>query len=498
MKLIFYAIGPDVGVPRAAAPTRQWMDDTEQAFAYRCLPLNIANAHGWEILCPAAFSARWNGGRGLGDIDIRCAADVSLQPTSIFGHGILTFHLHGIFRTEPGWNLFAGGPPNRPKDAIYPLSGIIETDWAPYTFTMNWQFTRPQSWVSFDEGEPFCFVFPVQRGLLNRIEPELRSFADNPELQAEYESWSRERTSFSDRLTITGSQEQKERWQKRYYRGLDMQGRAGIRDHEAKLRLAEFADKQSKTSSASGRTQASGLPVFFRKVVELSRIKHAQLGLNDDDYRFATTTYLIPLTAGELIAAAQDYPVVFSSNNPPRPLCVVGTRPGINLFVDADGHWRSGCYIPAAARRFPFITIISRDDPNILVLGIDETSSRLSASAPKKLFANGEMTPVCREQLEYCARVGTAFEQTDRLAEALPHETLLMPCRNVAPARIAARSGMAGLRVIDPERLAGLSEATLSSWRASGWLAALQAQIGSAKNWGRLLALEEASLAPTS
>src|SRR5271165_1161304 len=37
---------------RPAEPTRAWMDATPEAFAYRCLPLNIANAHGWEILPP--------------------------------------------------------------------------------------------------------------------------------------------------------------------------------------------------------------------------------------------------------------------------------------------------------------------------------------------------------------------------------------------------------------------------------------------------------------
>ena len=37
---------PDI---RPAEPRRDWMDETPEAFAYRCLPLNIANAHGWEI-----------------------------------------------------------------------------------------------------------------------------------------------------------------------------------------------------------------------------------------------------------------------------------------------------------------------------------------------------------------------------------------------------------------------------------------------------------------
>jgi hypothetical protein len=50
LKLIFHAIGQGGAPLRAAPATRPWMDETSDAFAYRCLPLNIANAHGWEFL----------------------------------------------------------------------------------------------------------------------------------------------------------------------------------------------------------------------------------------------------------------------------------------------------------------------------------------------------------------------------------------------------------------------------------------------------------------
>ena len=35
---------------RPAPARRDWMDATPESFAYRCLPLDIANAHGWELL----------------------------------------------------------------------------------------------------------------------------------------------------------------------------------------------------------------------------------------------------------------------------------------------------------------------------------------------------------------------------------------------------------------------------------------------------------------
>jgi uncharacterized protein DUF6065 len=242
MKLIAHVIdGHHVDI-RPAPVERDWMDATNQRFAYRCLPLNIANAYGWEILCPASFTAVWNGEQDLPAIDIKYDdADAQACAISHFGHGTLTFHIPAIFRTEPGWDLMAQGPINRPKDGIAPLCGIIETDWAPYTFTMNWLFTQPEVEIRFEKDEPFCHVFPVQRGQLATVEPEFRALSSEPELQQQFEAWNDSRNKFNADLKEAGSQAQADRWQKLYYRGALPDGApATIEDHITRLRLRPF------------------------------------------------------------------------------------------------------------------------------------------------------------------------------------------------------------------------------------------------------------------
>ena len=49
MRLICYPTSGDPPKIVAAPVQRAWMDRTDQGFAYRCLPLNIANAHGWLL-----------------------------------------------------------------------------------------------------------------------------------------------------------------------------------------------------------------------------------------------------------------------------------------------------------------------------------------------------------------------------------------------------------------------------------------------------------------
>jgi len=227
---------------RPAPASRLWMDEAPEAFAYRCLPLNIANAHGWELLNPHGFEAVWDGGEGAQSVTIHpdAGAPPGRTAVSLFGLGTITFHVEGIIRTPPGWNLWVGGSPNRPKDAIAPLNGVIETDWSPFTFTMNWKFTRPNARVRFEALEPICFLFPVQRGALDAFEPRLAAMAEAPELRARFQAWSRARDDFQDRVRRDPPKAPADHWQKHYYRGVDTQGRAHVGDHQSKLRLKGF------------------------------------------------------------------------------------------------------------------------------------------------------------------------------------------------------------------------------------------------------------------
>jgi Family of unknown function (DUF6065) len=200
MRLVFYNAPGRKALIRPAVPRRDWMDATAERNAYRCLPLSIANAHGWEILSPATFVATWDGSAELGGVTIASDDDPALLPASLFGHGILTFFTHGVFRTDPGYDLWVTGPPNTFCDGIAPMTGVVEADWLCASFTMNWRFTQPGASVEFAAGEPFCFLFPVKRGSLEEVETETRELADDPELFARYSAWADARNQrFADK-----------------------------------------------------------------------------------------------------------------------------------------------------------------------------------------------------------------------------------------------------------------------------------------------------------
>lgn len=192
IRLTCYALHNYAPKIAAARADRQWMDEFPDRPIYQCLPLTIANAFGWDILCPAPIEIQWSGGPAVADVTVKAlkplpgGGPVHYFCRSHFSSGIVTMHVDYIFRTDPGWNLLATGPFNKPKDNACALTGIVDSDRLSYPFTMNWQVLRP-GLVRFDEGEPFCTIFPVRAESVAACKPEMRRITDNPEVERQYQ-----------------------------------------------------------------------------------------------------------------------------------------------------------------------------------------------------------------------------------------------------------------------------------------------------------------------
>lgn len=209
-------------------PGRAWMEAFDIRFPYRCLPLTIANASGWELLCPAPFEATWDGGAARAALRLGPGAEGLAE--SHFGGGVLTFHTGWLFRTPPGWATWVTGAPNHAKDGIAPLTGLVETDWLPFPFTMNWRMTRPGT-VRFEAGEPFAFLTLAEHRRLDAVQPVVRRLVDAPALAADYAAWRDRRAGFLDRRAAGDPATLRQVWERAYFDG------AGAEGHVQKRRL---------------------------------------------------------------------------------------------------------------------------------------------------------------------------------------------------------------------------------------------------------------------
>jgi len=246
------------------APVRRaWMDETDARYANRCLPMLMANQAGWWVPNPRSFTARWDGGKT--PLSLRIEYDGGRAPypaSSHFGYGIVTFHIPLLVRTPPGWNLLVRGPANLPKDGAAPLEGLVETDWAVATFTMNWKLTRPGLEVEFAQGEPVCMLVPQRRGDLESFRPAFAPIERMPD-RAGYRAWQASRSGFLQNLRTKRRDKPDEAaklWQRDYMLGTDpgaVTGQDGFVEHQRRLALREFADPEPVPPSRRCASSAS-------------------------------------------------------------------------------------------------------------------------------------------------------------------------------------------------------------------------------------------------
>ncbi|MBW0014244.1 DUF6065 family protein [Mycobacterium sp.] len=236
----------DNAPPIAPAPVgRSWMSEMPQSWANRCLPMLVANQSGWEIRNPCAFTATWMGREDrLGVVIAPDKRDTGqFLPTSEFGGGIVTWHLPLLFRTPPGYNLLVRGPANYPKDGVSPLEGVVETDWASSSFSINWKLTRKLMPVRFEVDEPICMIVPQRRAELEEFAPELRRIESDEALRSKHQFFLQSRADLG-RLQATANPDGTARvpWQGDYTRGKHADGEAGAEDHQTRRHLRAFVE----------------------------------------------------------------------------------------------------------------------------------------------------------------------------------------------------------------------------------------------------------------
>ena len=226
--------------PVPATGHRAWMEATPARFARRCLPLVIANQAGWVIHLPSGFRVTWDGRSGPGGLTIEPTdgEPTDGEPTDIladhFGAGVLTFRVPYLFRTPPDVQLLVRGAPNFWVDGAHPLEGVVETDWATATFTMNWRIITPGQPVRFRRGDPFCFLQPISLDLIERAVPTLAPLDAESENAVRYRTWASSRDAFNGSPSRAPSS-----WQRDYFVGRHRTGEAAP-SHRTALRLAGF------------------------------------------------------------------------------------------------------------------------------------------------------------------------------------------------------------------------------------------------------------------
>lgn len=230
------------------------------------------------------------------------------------------------------------------------------------------------------------------------------------------------------------------------------------------------------------------LPLFYKSPRVLTPASHGSRSLRtSSDFRFAAGTNAVPLVAEEMPLAARHYPVVFSDEAVPHPVAILGLRGQQNLFVDGEGRWRAGAYVPAYVRRYPFI-FVENEARTELTLCIDDAAEALTEGQGNPLFnAKGEPTPLTRSALAFCRDYQAQHLLAAELGRMLAQADLLVEHRADIALTDGQRLSLSGFKVIDDARFAKLPDETFLEWRRKGWLPLVYSHFFSIGAWSALV-----------
>ena len=227
---------------------------------------------------------------------------------------------------------------------------------------------------------------------------------------------------------------------------------------------------------------------FYRNVVPLSSERHRRLKLRTDGRTsFAARTHFVPLAAVELYDASRDYPIVFAGGEEATPVAILGLRDGENLFVDADGRWAEGKYVPAYVRRYPFILAGGGQASSDYAVCLDEGYDGLSETEGTPLFdEEGKESELVTRVVTLLRDFLTETERTRRFVERLTALELLTVQSMQVQDGSGRKYALRDLRMVDEKKLKALDNDVIGELNRNGYLGCIYAQLISLGNVPRL------------
>lgn len=219
--------------------------------------------------------------------------------------------------------------------------------------------------------------------------------------------------------------------------------------------------------------QDNTLPLFYRELMPLNSRDHSTWKSRATDRAtWLVGQHAIPLTVEEFPQAQRHFPIVFSVGENPVPLALMGLNEGVNVFVDDEGKLADNLYLPAYARRYPFMLARLTPDAAELSLCFDPTSDLVGAfdeGAP--LFENDAPTEATKGMLGFCEQFEQAGLRTTAFIAELKKHGLLMD-GEVAIQRDGIEQPFIyrGFQMVNQEKLREVRGDVLRGWNQSGLL----------------------------
>ena len=224
----------------------------------------------------------------------------------------------------------------------------------------------------------------------------------------------------------------------------------------------------------------AALPLFYKDLMPLNSRDHSTWrSRSTENATWMVGQHAIPLTAEEFVHASRHFPIVFSNAESPVPLALMGLNEGVSTFFDDEGKLTTPAYLPAYARRYPFMLAKLTPDTEELSLCFDPTTDLIGEFADgNALFDGDQPSEACKATLDFCRNFEEAGFRTQAFVDELVKHGLLMD----GEVSIQQQGNdqpfiYRGFKMVDQEKLRDLRGDVLRSMNQNGMLALIFAHI---------------------
>lgn len=222
------------------------------------------------------------------------------------------------------------------------------------------------------------------------------------------------------------------------------------------------------------------LPIFYKNLQPLSSSQHSNFKSRPSETApFLSNQHAVPLTVDEFVHAQRYYPIVFSTGENSVPLALLGLNEGVNVFVDDEGKPYNPFYIPAYARRYPYMLARLKPDAQELSLCFDPESGMVGPyDEGNALFEDEKPTEQLNAILKFCEDFEVSAQRTAAFVKELEALDLLIDGEvSIQPEGSEQPFIYRGFRMIAEEKLREMRGDELRKINQNGILALIMAHL---------------------
>ncbi len=223
------------------------------------------------------------------------------------------------------------------------------------------------------------------------------------------------------------------------------------------------------------------LPLFYNDLTPLNASQHGTFHAKmTDKAKWLAGQHAVPLTVEEFPVAQRHYPIVFSAGNQAIPLALMGLNEGVNVFVADDGTVEPDTYVPAYARRYPFMLARTTPDATELTLCFDPSTDLVGAFEDGSPLFEGEgPSEAATATLKFCEQFEIAGQKTSAFVDELKKHDLLIDGQLTLGTNQegAAPFIYRGFLMVDENKLREVRGDVLRGWAQSGLLPLIYAHL---------------------